>query len=178
MIIHNANIAQPWFYLKENSDSTWNVQNLVEPRENKTKTKESSGNFSLKITNLTIEEGQVKIDAIDTIIPKEINHLNSKLAFAYSADEQKLDLEYLSLSTLSPSLVLEKFSFQAERNKQEIQLHDLYLKTAQNLLQGQADYTEDTLLNASANLESEPLHLKEFEFFLPDFKHFRRLFLF
>jgi translocation and assembly module TamB len=167
--IHNALLSKPYFYLKQNKDSTWNVQHLVGPTENKEEKgpNEPSGNFRLDISNFEIFEGRVKIDAADTVIPAEINQLNTKLAIEYSQDKQNLELGNLSFTTEKPSFVLEKLSFNAERDTQEIRLRGLYLKTARNKLEGKADYIQDTLLNASADIESAPLHLKEFEFFIP-----------
>ncbi len=170
LFIHNVRISNPYFYLKQNGDSTWNVQNIVEQTGNKKKSNKSSGNFSLHISNFEIEEGDVKISSLDTLIPRRINHLNTELEFSYSSDEQRLNMNNLSFLTIKPSFVLEKLSFNADRNTREISLQNLVLKTAQNRVEGKADYVEDTLLNATADLESEPLHLNEFEFFLPGFK--------
>ncbi|MBN1985999.1 MAG: translocation/assembly module TamB domain-containing protein [Prolixibacteraceae bacterium] len=167
LLIQHVQISKPYFYLKQNSDSTWNVQNLVEPEESTKSSGESSGSLNVKIANFEIFEGRLKINAIDTVIPQEVNHLNLKLSFGYSQEKQNLELNTLSFNTLKPLLVLEQLSLTAQRNQQEIQLRNLYVKTAQNLLEGEADYTHDTLLNASARLKSEPLHLNEFEFFIP-----------
>jgi translocation and assembly module TamB len=169
LLIQNVQISKPYFYLKQNSDSTWNVQNLVEPEESTKTSGESSGSLNLKIANFEIFEGRLKINAFDTIIPREVNHLNVKLSFGYSQDKQNIELNTLSFNTLKPSLILEQLSLKAQRNQQEIQLRNLYVKTAQNQLEGEADYNPDTLLNASARLKSEPLHLNEFEFFIPGF---------
>ncbi len=170
LLIHNALILNPYFYLKQNKDSTWNVQNLVEQTGDEENPKSSSGSFSIKISNFKMQEGEVKISAVDTLIPREINHLNTQLALAYSSEKQSLNLDNLSLSTKKPDFTLEKLALKVERNTENIQLQDLVLKTSQNKLEGQANYKEDTLLNAAAEIESDPLHLNEFEFFIPGFK--------
>ncbi len=170
LLIHNAQISKPYFYLEQNKDSTWNVQYLVKPQEDNQEDEGASGDFKINISNFEIEEGQVRINTSDTIIPEKVNHLNSKLSLRYSSNAQKVELSNLSFETLNPSFVLEKLSFDAARNSGEIELRDFYLKTAKNKLEGKADYVTDSLINASANLEVAPLHLNEFEFFLSGFK--------
>ncbi|WP_158862305.1 translocation/assembly module TamB domain-containing protein [Maribellus comscasis] len=167
LLVHSAHISNPYFYLKQNKDSTWSVQNLVEQTADDKSTKKSSGSFNMVISNFEIEEGNVKIDALDTIVPQRINHMNTKLDLDYSSESQNLMLNNLSFSTSDPTLILEKLSFNAERNSNKIRMEDFYLKTANNKLEASANYVQDTLLDATANIESAPLHLNEFEFFLP-----------
>jgi translocation and assembly module TamB len=71
---------------------------------------------------------------------------------------------------VAPDLILQKLTFQLTRNLQNIELKNFQLKTAQNQFNAEGEFNPEPQLKASAKVNSEPIQLAEFEYFLPDLK--------
>lgn len=170
-VIQSVVITEPYFQLKQENDSVWNVQNIVpeDGGDEKDSTK-TPGNFRLAISNLKLEEGTLHIHSADTIIPKEVNHINLNAALEYYNEYQLLQLNEMAFQTHQPGLTLVQLSFDMERNSEFISLNNFHLKTAKNEMTGQATYLNSPPLDISAEIKSEPINLDEFEFFIPDVK--------
>ena len=164
--VKSLRIHTPTIFLKQLNDSTWNVQNIVKPTEPKPVDTTSSP-FNIYLPEFILSDGNVFIQSPDTIIPRKIADLNTEISLRYTADEQEVQLKSFSFTSLQPQVQLQQLSLQLTRTTQKIVLKDFYIKTALNKLHGQAQYLSkpDTLANASLN--SDPLQLEEFEFFIP-----------
>ncbi|MGQ8336367.1 translocation/assembly module TamB domain-containing protein [Sunxiuqinia sp. A32] len=167
--VHLIEITQPKVILSQNNDSIWNFQQLIKASANEEDTS-SNSSFGLSLSTFNLRNGKVSIQSLDTIIPSQIDDLNLLLSVEYAVTNQQLDLNNLSFSTTNPNLTLKKLSFNLSRNQTGIELKDFHVKTAQNQLTANAEYLPDPNAQASGNLESSPLHLKEFEFFMAGFK--------
>jgi len=170
-LVHSVSIDHPEFYLRQINDSTWNVQQIIKPSSSSPKdTAASQGSFEAELTAFRITEGTVHIQSADTLIPEKINHLNTSLSLNWSTGSQKLQLTGFSFSAQKPDLELKQLKFEIERNQETIELAGFYLKTAKNQLEGSVEYHFKAGDRSSANLQSDSLHVGEFEFFLPKIK--------
>ena len=170
--IYSVQISHPSVNLKQVNDSTWNFQQIIKStaEEPDSASVSSSKSFEFDLTLLKISEGAIKIAAADTLIPREIQHLNVELSLHWSDNQQAVRLNNFSLLTKTPDLELKQLAFKLNRNADVIELSNLYLKTAKNQLEGDAEYAQETNSQSTVNLHSSPLQLNEFEFFLPGLK--------
>jgi translocation and assembly module TamB len=164
--IHTALIDRPRLHLKQINDSTWNIQQIMKAASEKPD-QDSAGQFTIDISSLRLVEGVVCIDSPDTLIPRSIDHLNTRLSLHWSNDEQRIRLNSLTLSTTRPDLQLKKLSFIFRRDTGRMELTDLKIQTARNKLEGVAAYSMRKGGKSEAKLESDPIEIQEFEFFLP-----------
>ncbi len=168
--ISSAKLHKPYIFLEQLNDSTWNLQQIVKPSETPKDTSSNSTNFEIQLSRFLIEEGRFKIESPDSIIPEWVQELNTDLSLNYSSEKQEITVNEFNLKTQGPDFVLQALTFQITRNLQNIELKNFHLKTAQNQLEAEGKYRPEPQLEARAEVSSEPLQLKEFEFFLPDLK--------
>lgn len=171
--VSSLEIVNPYIFLKQLPDSTWNVQHLVKSDEEtvaESDTAGSSGSFEIDLAGFLIRDGRIRISSPDTIIPQQIERINTELSLFYSAGEQRLNLKQFSLDTRKPDFSLTDLSFQFGRKGKLAELKDLRLKTRQNRLAGDGKFEESSPLVADANLQTDPLQLDEFSFFLAGFR--------
>ncbi|MGV8134502.1 MAG: translocation/assembly module TamB domain-containing protein [Mangrovibacterium sp.] len=164
--IHTALIDRPRLHLKQINDSTWNIQQIIKPLPEKSD-QDSAGQFTIDISSLRLVEGVVCIDSPDTLIPRSIDHLNTRLSLRWSNDKQQIRLNSFSLSTTQPDLHLKQLSFMFRRDTSRMEITDLKIQTQKNKLEGTAAYSGKKGDKSEANLESDPIKTQEFEFFLP-----------
>lgn len=166
--IEKANINSPYLHLQQKQDSTWNFQYLLkEQAESSPDTTSGSGNFQLLLSDFNMVGGRLQIQALDSIIPKEIQKLNLQLSGAYSSEKQSIKVNQLGFITQHPEFNLLALSFSAVRKEENIALNNLRLKTAQNSLNAKANYFGNSGTDLSAEIKTEPLHVNEFDFLLP-----------
>ncbi|QIA09310.1 translocation/assembly module TamB domain-containing protein [Draconibacterium halophilum] len=166
--IKSASINAPYVYLQQRNDSTWNIESLIkEQTKNQTDTTSSSGKFHLLLSDFELNEGRLQIQALDSIIPDEVKKINLKANGSYSAKEQDLTVSSFSFQTQRPDITLLELNFDALRNDEIISLNNLHLKTAQNALNAEANYSNESITDISAELKTEPVYFNEFEFLLP-----------
>jgi translocation and assembly module TamB len=168
LVVTSASIVRPFVHLKQQADSTWNFEKLVPVSEPDTTS--TSSNFKIDVAQFHLTNGNIRINALDTIIPQQIKNLNTELSLSYSTEKQVLELSGLSLETLQPDFTLQQLAFQLRRNQDAVQLTDFQLKTAQNQLKGKAEFDDQPDRSGSADLLSDSLKVSEFEFFLSGFK--------
>ncbi|MGD9928433.1 MAG: translocation/assembly module TamB domain-containing protein [Mangrovibacterium sp.] len=169
--VDSLTISRPYLYLKQVNDSTWNLQQLMKPLPSDTVPKPTSTSaLSINLANFQLMEGAVKIDATDTIIPKAIGPINTSLSLYYSEKRQTLQLRDFSLFTRQPDFQLKQLSFNLNRNVEWIELTDFVLQTGLNQLDGKAAYATATEEKSEVGLQSAPLQLNEFDFFLAGLK--------
>ncbi|HKJ78578.1 MAG TPA: AsmA family protein, partial [Prolixibacteraceae bacterium] len=168
--VANAQIDDPYFYLEQYNDSTWNFQKVLKPVPEKTDSLQSSGSMALSFPDFRINNGLVITDALDTIIPQKIKDLNTHLSFQLDGNEMTADLKEFNLVTEQPGFTLNQLSLEFKQDSLAYELNNFRLKTAKNQLTAQAEYEPDPPQKGSIQIESEALHLKEFEYFLPNLK--------
>ncbi|MFW6289993.1 MAG: translocation/assembly module TamB domain-containing protein [Mariniphaga sp.] len=164
--VHSASIDRPYIYLEQINDSTWNVQNLTEPGEEETDTT-TAGTMNINLSEFTINEGHIRINSPDTIIPQHIRNLNTNLSLYYSEDRKSAEIGNFTLTTENPDLQLNQFSLDFDMNGQQAELSEFILRTAQNRITVQAQYQAEPVQKGSARLETDELRLEEFAPFLP-----------
>ena len=169
--ISSAKLSRPFIFAQQLNDSTWNLQQIVKPVETApSDTANTKMAFTIELSEFVIEEGSIEIESPDTIIPRRVEHLNTNLSLQYASDQQKITINSFSLHTQTPDLMLESLTFQLTRDQQNIQLKGFNLKTAQNQIDATGEYHPDPVLEAQTDVTTGPLHLTEFEFFLPEIK--------
>ncbi|MCW0483046.1 translocation/assembly module TamB domain-containing protein [Gaoshiqia sediminis] len=169
--VDSLTITRPSLYLKQVNDSTWNLQQLMKPSPTDTVAKPTSSSaFAINLAHFQLIGGAVKIDAADTIIPKAIGPINTSLSLYYSEKRQTLQLRDFSLFTRDPDFRLKQLSFNLNRNAEWIELTDFVLQTGLNQLDGRAAYATAKGEKSEVSLQSTPLQLNEFDFFLAGLK--------
>lgn len=165
--IRSALLDRPRIRLVQINDSTWNIQQLVKPSESKAEPDSAASNFIVELAAFRLNEGSIKIESADTLIPRRIVHLNTKFSLYWANDRQRLMLDAFSLQTIHPDLQLKQLTFGFSRDSSKMELSQLRLLTANNRLQGKAAYASDRSEKSVAEVQTDSLKLKEFSFFLP-----------
>ena len=164
--IHTALIDHPRLHLKQINDSTWNIQQLMKPAPEKA-AGDSAAQFSIDLASFRLVEGTINIGSPDTLIPRSVDHLNTRLSLHWSTDKQQIRLSRFSLSTTHPDLQLKQLTFMFRRNTNRMELTDLKIQTAQNKLEGALAYFEKKGGKSEAGFQSDSIQIREFQFFLP-----------
>jgi translocation and assembly module TamB len=138
----------------------------MEPGEEETDTT-ASGSININLAEFTINEGRIRINSPDTIIPQQIKNLNTKLSLYYSEERQSAEIENFSFETENPDFRLNRLALNFSMDEEQAELTDFILRTAQNRISGQAQYQAKPDQNGSARFETDELHLEEFSYFLP-----------
>ncbi len=168
LLIHSVKINKPKVFLKQLNDSTWNIQQIMKASSQTDTTAGTEGRpLATELSSLKIIEGVLDIESADTLIPQGIDHLNAALSLDWAENRQQLKLGSLSFSSHKPGVTLNQLSFLLKKTEKDIVLRDFHLKTARNNIEGKAEYYDNMNKESSAELRSGPLHLDEFEFFLP-----------
>ncbi len=165
--IHTAIINKPYIILEQINDSLWNVQNLVDTVEEESDTTKT-GSIKINLSEFRINQGQIKINSQDSVIPEQINNLNTKLSLFWSDEKQSVKINNFSLSTVKPDFQLNQLTFLFNMNEEQAELIDFIVSTGQNYIEGQAVYRMKPVQTGSANFKINELHLNEFSYFLPD----------
>jgi translocation and assembly module TamB len=168
--ISSAEIENPYFYLKQYEDSTWNVQKIAKVEPGEKDTTKSPSKFDINLSDVSIVEGTVKTNTPDTIVPERIENWNTQFSLFLGGNEQNATIDNFSLSTVNPNFSLNELTFEVKRDSNYIQLTDFFIKTAQNQLEGSAEYNPEPNREGSANFETSELQLNEFEYFIPSLK--------
>ena len=170
LLIYSINISEPFFHLKQINDSTWNVQQLIKSSASESDVgASSSGNFQMDLSSLRLTEGRLAVESSDTLLPKQILHLNTNLELHWEQNLQTLKLNQFSFISRKPDVMLKELSFHVTRDTSMIDLSGFSIKTQQNQLNGRAVYQPNGT-EAEAHLQSTPLQPNEFEFLLPFLK--------
>ncbi|MGM0620449.1 MAG: translocation/assembly module TamB domain-containing protein, partial [Bacteroidota bacterium] len=165
--IHSAGLHTPRLHLSQNSDSVWNFQQLIKPGPEESETSEEPGSFEINLGNFKLTNGNIKTEALDTIIPKEIKNLNTELSLNWAEKSQELTLDSFSFSTLQPDFILNQLKFNLKRDSEIIELRNFYVETGRNSMEGMAEVESDSLKNGAANFETTAFDIAEFSYFLP-----------
>ncbi|MGF7138450.1 translocation/assembly module TamB domain-containing protein [Roseimarinus sediminis] len=170
IVIESIHIDQAYLHLSQNKDSLWNFNQLLLPSSpNDSSEEKTIPEFSFQINQFRLLAGNIRLNALDTLLPQAIENIGLLFSLEGNSKQQKLQLQSFSFSSLSPDLDLKHLSFLAEHQQSSITLSDFYLKTAKNQLEANGSYQEDDQLKADLHLRSKDIMIEEFELFLPDF---------
>lgn len=169
LLVHSLNIDQPFFHLEQLNDSTWSIARLIKPATNKTDSKPSGGNFKVDIKDVRLKEGRMDLDAADSVVPEQIQQLNTNFAFYWDRLHQAVEMHEFSLVAKKPDLTLTQLHFNVSRDTAIIELNGFSLKTKQNQFSAEGTF-QPPAQQAKVDLQSAPLQPAEFEFLLPDLK--------
>lgn len=162
----SANLESPFFFLKQENDSTWNIQHIVKPLQTK-QSDTTSSSFVVDLKHFYIESGLIIIASADTVIPKRVENLNIALSLYYSEKTQKINIQEFNLQTQEPYLLLRDFTANITRKQEAIEIKDLIIKTALNQITAQGNYSPHPKVRGEFTLCSEPLHINEFNYYIP-----------
>ncbi|MFA5534928.1 MAG: AsmA family protein, partial [Mariniphaga sp.] len=172
LVVHSITIDQPYFFLRQINDSTWNFQQIIqsEPQEEKEEEEEErQGNFHFRIDEFTLRKGLIVSDVFDTIIPQRVENLNMALSASWTDKEKQAVLTHFSLTTRQPDFQLKHVAFTLTHADPFIELRDFTIETAWNRLDGKLSYAPDQG-NGQAAIEIPGLNLNEFSTFIPSLK--------
>lgn len=165
--VHSARIDNPYIFLEQLDDSTWNVQKLMKPGEQEPDTS-TSESMNINLTSFIINEGRINISSPDTIIPAYINNLNTELSLIMADNSTTVNLDHFSLITEDPDIHLKQLSLVFEMDEEKAELGQFVLETAQNIIEGSAQYQMGPIESGSAQFKTGRLQIEEFAYFLPD----------
>ncbi|MDD4190242.1 MAG: translocation/assembly module TamB domain-containing protein [Mangrovibacterium sp.] len=168
--IRETQLIRPRLHLKQINDSAWNVQQIMKPLPDSEgrEDQEPAGNFSVNLAAFRLTDGTVFINSPDTLIPRQVNQLNTSFSLHWSNEKQQIVMDRFSLSTRQPDLRLEQLAFRLKRDTSRIELAGLTIRTAMNQIVGKAALTTKKSEKSAALLQSDPLFINEFGFFLPE----------
>lgn len=169
LVIRTASIERPRFFLKQDADSTWNVQHLIKPQPVDTLASDTSASkFAIDVARFSINQAYIGVQSFDTIIPEEIINLNLLLSGYYSSDNQNVELKRFNFVTRQPDFTLKELTLDFSRNQAHMQLKDFKLVTARNQVVAHAAYQAEGKRMGTASIQTEPVNIEEFKFILPD----------
>ena len=166
LVITSARIEKPFIFLKQENDSTWNIQHIVKPSQT-IESDTTSSSFIIELKQIWVDEGLIKIESLDTVIPKRVENLNLGGSLYYSENLQKITIQEFNFQTLEPSLILRDFTAKVIRNKEAIEIKNLILKTALNQITAQANYSPSPKVFGDITITTQPLHIDEFSYYIP-----------
>lgn len=167
LFISSVTISKPYLFVKQLNDSIWNLQNIVILPEASQKDTTSNSSFQIDIARFMLIDGTIKIESPDSIIPQQIENLNTDLSFFYSKSRQRIAINNFTLITKIPDLILQQLSFNLIHENNIFELKDFYLKTALNQVEAEGRFNPEPLLTGFIRLTSNPIRLSEFEFLIP-----------
>jgi translocation and assembly module TamB len=166
-------IGQPYIYVNQTSDSTYNLGGLFkrsaaeETDTVKTGATEPPG-ISLVLDDFNLKNARIKIDAVDSVIPELVYDLNVRLKAKYNAEVQTLNLRDFRLKTVDPDFSLNELTFTVKRENEEISLRDLVIRTAHNRIDADGTYRFPDSLKSYGNISAAPIEFSELTAVFPD----------
>ncbi|MDD4109459.1 MAG: hypothetical protein PHH93_12145, partial [Prolixibacteraceae bacterium] len=167
--VHSLNIDEPYLFLQQDEDSVWNFSKLFKSEQQEQTEGEPAG-IEIEMPVITINEGSIITNAIDSFIPEQIKDFSTKISLNWSPSSKSAQLKELSFSTEKPGLKLEQLKFGVKLESDYFFLSDFYLKTSKNQLQGKAQLETKNMDPGLMEFQSPGIELSEFEYFLPDLK--------
>jgi len=168
--VHSAEIIHPQIFLKQVNDSVWNVQQIIKSSPDEPAPKpESSGSFNISLPVFHLTNGFIKTETFDTIIPQQIENLDTELSFYWTESRKQTQLKQFSFSTQNPEFKVNRLEFILSQKDQFIELQNFRIETAINQINGEAGFSPEQQ-TGNAEIEIPELKLSEFSYFLPYLK--------
>lgn len=155
---------QPYINLVQMSDSSWNVANIVKPSAD---TSTFVFNMLLRLEEVKINDGSVRIDAVDTIFPRAVKNWYVDLSGDYRTDSIHADLKDFRFVTVDPELELRQLNLKGDWTGRMLRIEDLFIQTSENQITAQGYYDFSGNKKSYVNLNTQPLVLDEFKYYLP-----------
>ncbi|NDV47198.1 hypothetical protein D0T49_09090 [Paludibacter sp. 221] len=171
IIVEDITIEEPFVFVEQMPDSTWNLQHITKPSEEETDTTSASFNMLMQVNRFALNNGKVQIHAFSRQIPEAVDSLFIALSGHYSTNSQEARLSDFRFKTKNPDIELKQFNAQARGDKDAIRLIQLILQTVQNEISAQGIYAFDENSKSQVEISTRPIHLEEFQFFLPNDFH-------
>ena len=166
ILVNSVEINDPIFFLTQYPDSTWNFSNIIQPLENPD-TVSQPFTMKLNVEQIEINNGSIRVNALDTLIPRNVNDFFTDLSFKYAQAEQEVDLRELRFNTFNPDLSLKNLRFHLKRDSAFIELENFLLHTSRNHMTADAKVDPKRLENSYVKLETAPIQADEFQFLIP-----------
>lgn len=162
-------LRTPFVYLKQEADSTLNLQHiLVESEKEKTKSSSSPFTFKINAPFVSIRNGSVKTEFGSEFIPDTVTGFNLLVGGNYSSKDIQVDLEELNFQTRNPSLVVTEISTFIQKDKSGISVDSLLIKTSGTRIAVNGEF--QSLDRLEGDLSINPLNKEEFSIFVPSVK--------
>lgn len=165
--IEYIRIENPFVFLEEFPDSSWNVMHIMIPTEEKD-TASAAFDFLIEIQNLKLNDGKIKILSSNRYLPDELNNLFVDISGNYSTENQNLSLNHFSFVAKNPDLKVEQLKTMLSADENAVKISELLLQTAQNEIDIKAEYAFSEARSSYLKIVTHPVFLDEFSYFLPE----------
>ncbi|PRZ02278.1 autotransporter translocation and assembly factor TamB [Marinilabilia salmonicolor] len=168
VFVASIDIENPVVNVVQYPDSSWNFQNIFPESEEKQDTSSASPEMSFELGVFNLSNGRINVSMSDTMVPGYLSNLNIEVGGRYSPGEMKVDLRHLGFQT--PEGVTDVKHFQAGVGLRDSvwSVQNLALVTSLNRVDFKGSYAG--LDSLSGDLDTEPVHLEEFAWVMPDFR--------
>jgi autotransporter translocation and assembly factor TamB len=151
------------------SDSTWNLQQLIIPKDKKD-TSSSSNKWHITVNQFLSDSLKARLIPLNPQkIPKQIK-LKMQLAVKMGPDNLSLDMQDIYLNTKSPYLKLNKMHGIIRKTNNRLVWDNLRLSFDKTNLHSQGSLNLDSLVKSEGTLVISPLQLNEFQSWFPTVK--------
>ncbi len=162
--IENISIRSPKInYQKQNV-----IKNPPQQDEKQPEKKPTDFPFTIDVHSLNILNAYLSMLLHQQQHPFQISDLDLSMSALYSNQLKKINLLNLSLKTQNPDFSIKQCLFSLEESNDIIKLSDFSIQTAQNQISINAGFSEKDSLQISAELDTRPVSMEEFQFVLPD----------
>ncbi len=162
-------LQSPRVFLKQQPDSTWNFQTLFPATAGGPDTTRAEPfGMTIKLGSLKINNGNFSISMPDTIVPQYLRNLNLEAGGTYSSSLLEAEIRELNFITPPHLPDIEDLQVNVSLKDSIWTVRNFRLATPKNRLNSEAAYKD--MGQFSASLNTEDLHIDEFDFFLSEFK--------
>lgn len=158
-------IDRPFIHIEQYNDSVWNVNNIVKPSAD---TSKFVFTMLVDMELVKLNEGSIRIDALDTRIPRQVRQLYIDLRGNYSSRNFEADLREIRFLTVDPDMAVEHLDLSLSGEQNSYILHHLLLKTAGNGITARGTYSPGNENRIQLSVQTSPLQLEEFAYYLPE----------
>ncbi|TLX74950.1 hypothetical protein E9993_11195 [Labilibacter sediminis] len=157
-------IDSPFVLLKMEEDSVLNLNRIFQTSDS-TKKSGKPFAFDIKLGLVDLKNGSTKNTGFNPLIPTQLENININLAGNYSKDLIIGKLNSFNFKSQNPHLQIKQLCFNTQYSQQGFTIDSLLLKTRDNQFNINGRYKSTS--NFKGQLSSSPIHLPEFNFFIP-----------
>lgn len=164
--VNKIEIDNPYIFLEQYSDSTWNFAHLLLPTPDDTTS--SAFNMLVSLESLVLNNGKIVVNALDSIIPSRLEELRLVVSGMYSTEKYGGEIAEFHFKTYDPDVVLNRLALKVNGTEKMISLPSLTLETAKNRVNINGEYHFNLQERSFVNLQADSIFLDEFAWILPD----------
>lgn len=164
--VNKIEIDNPYIFLEQYSDSSWNFAHLVLPTPDDTTS--SAFNMLVVLESLVLDNGKIVVNALDSIIPSRVEELRLVVSGMYNTEKYGGEIAEFHFKTYDPDVVLNRLALKVNGTEKMIALPFLTLETAKNRVNINGEYHFNLQDRSFVNLQSDSIFLDEFAWILPD----------